>query len=223
MNNRQTGEMKLQVEKHLHSVSDVSLDSENVEGLCFPLLFCHGKPGYTNESKSHLSPDEYAMARLLRRPKKSVSGYMTAHAGYAPLQYIDSRTGEPFAPTELQSEVEEHKLQGVLIRCILRVNRFMLLARVAQYWLMDFYSGVLDQRMSIIGKMRNRIMMGQARQISDDLNEHEEQDRHAAGYSDEPKKESYLPSSVHGSPRHMAALAKMLWFWCQNLDARIYS
>ncbi len=70
------------------------------------------------------------MARLLR-PEKLVSGYMTAHAGYAPLQYIVSRTGEPFAPTELQSEVEEHKLQGVLIRCILRVNCFMLLARVA--------------------------------------------------------------------------------------------
>lgn len=52
-------------------------------------------------------------------------------------QYIDGRTGEPFAPTEAQSEVEENKLQGVLIRRILRVNRFMLLARVAQYWLMD--------------------------------------------------------------------------------------
>jgi len=87
MNNRQTGEMKLQVETHSHSVSNVSLDSEKVEVLCFPLLFCHGEPGYTNESKSHLSPDEYAMARLLR-PVKSVSGYMTAHAGYAPLQYL---------------------------------------------------------------------------------------------------------------------------------------
>ncbi len=62
--------------------------------------------------------------------------------------------------------------------------------------------------MSIIGKMRYQIMMGQARQISDDLNEHKEQDRHAAGYSDEPKKETYPPSSIHGSPRHMAALAK---------------
>ncbi len=77
-----------------------------MEGLCFPLLFCHSEPGYTNESKSHLSPDEYAMARLLR-PEKSVSGYMTAHAGYAPLQYMDGCTGEPFAPTEAQSEVEE--------------------------------------------------------------------------------------------------------------------
>jgi len=69
------------------------------------------------------------MARLLR-PKKSVSRYMTAHAGYAPLQYMDGRTGEPFAPTEAQSEVEEHKLHGVLIRRILRVNRCLFLARV---------------------------------------------------------------------------------------------
>jgi hypothetical protein len=73
MNNRQTGEMKLQVETHTHRVSDVSLDSEKEEGLCFPFLFCHGEPGYTNKSKSCLSPDEYAMARLLR-PEKSVSG-----------------------------------------------------------------------------------------------------------------------------------------------------
>ncbi len=32
--------------------------------------------------------------------------------------------------------------------------------------------------------------------------------KRAAGYTDEPKNESYLPSSVHGSPRHMTALAK---------------
>ncbi len=83
-----------------------------------------------------------------------------------------------------------------------------MMARLAQYWLMDFYSRVLDQRMSIVGKIRNRILMGQMRQTSDDLTEHEEQDRRAAGYMDEPKNESYLPSSVHGSPRHMAALAK---------------
>ncbi len=51
-------------------------------------------------------------------------------------------------------------------------------------------------------------MMGQTRQISDNLTEHDEQDRRAAGYIDEPKNESYLPSSVHGSPRHMTAFAK---------------
>ena len=84
----------------------------------------------------------------------------------------------------------------------------MLMARLAQYWLMDFYSRVLDQRMSIVRKMKTRIMMGQNRQTSDTMTEHEEQDRLAAGYVDEPKNESYLPSSVHGSPRHMTALAR---------------
>ncbi len=50
--------------------------------------------------------------------------------------------------------------------------------------------------------------MGQNRQTPDILMEHEEQDRRAAGCINEPKNESYLPSSVHGSPRHMIALAR---------------
>jgi len=121
---------------------------------------------------------------------------------------MDGRTGEPFEPTADQSEIDEHQMQGALIFPLLRVDRFMLMARLSQYWLMDFYSRVLDQRMSIIGKVRNRILMGQSRQTFDALTEHEEQDRRAAGYIDEPKNESYLPSIVHGSPHHMAALAK---------------
>jgi hypothetical protein len=71
------------------------------------------------------------------------------------------------------------------------------MARLLQYWLMDFYLQVLDQRMSIVGKIKNRIMMGgQTRQLSNSLNEHKEQDRIAAGYIDQPKKESYLPSHL---------------------------
>jgi hypothetical protein len=75
------------------------MDSENVEGLCFPLLFPHGEPGYTNASKSGMSPDEYAMARLMM-PEKLGHDFMTAQAPYAPIEFIDSRTGEAFAPTE---------------------------------------------------------------------------------------------------------------------------
>jgi hypothetical protein len=71
-----------------------------------------------------------------------------------------------------------------------------------------FYLRVLHQRMSIIWKIKSRIMMGQARQTSDNLTKHEEKDRRATGYYDEPKNESYLPSSVHGLPRHITALAK---------------
>jgi hypothetical protein len=58
VNNRQTGAMTLQVKMHTNSVSDINMDFEKVEGLCFPLLFPHGKPGCTNSSKSRLSPDE---------------------------------------------------------------------------------------------------------------------------------------------------------------------
>ncbi len=47
VNNRQTGAMILQVRTHTNSISDVNMDSEKVEGLCFPLLFPHGEPGYS--------------------------------------------------------------------------------------------------------------------------------------------------------------------------------
>jgi hypothetical protein len=132
---------------------------------------------------------------------------MTAQASYFPFQCIDICTGELFAPTKDQCQVEANQVPDVSICCFLRVNCFMLMVQLAQYWLMDFYLRVLDQRMSIIQKIKTRIMMGQTRQISDNLTKHEEQDRHAAGYIDEPKNESYLPSSVHGSPCHMTTLA----------------
>jgi hypothetical protein len=53
-------------------------------------------------------------------------------------------------------------------------------------------------------------MMGQTRERSVGLTNQEEEDRNAAGYPnpDIPKKETYLPGSAHGSPRHMAALAR---------------
>jgi hypothetical protein len=77
--------MPLQVKMHTKSMSDINIDSENVEGLCFPLLFPHEEPGYTNLSKSHLSPDEYVMAKMLM-PEKIHGEYMTAQASYPPSQ-----------------------------------------------------------------------------------------------------------------------------------------
>ncbi len=79
VNNRQTGAMTLQVKKHTNSVPDINMDSKNLEGLRFALLFPHGEPGYTNSSKSRLSPDEYVMAMMLR-PEKVHGEYMTAQA-----------------------------------------------------------------------------------------------------------------------------------------------
>jgi hypothetical protein len=49
-----------------------------------------------------------------------------------------------------------------------------------------------------------------------------EDEQHSAGYIDEPRKESYLPNSVHGSRRHMVALVKnalvlVLEFGCPHV------
>jgi hypothetical protein len=74
-----------------------------------------------------------------------------------------------------------------------------------------FFSRICDQRLSIIGKIRDQIMMGQLRQtrntysVEDDLDKEE---RPGARYIDEPRRESYLPDSVHGSQHHLSALAK---------------
>jgi hypothetical protein len=77
VNNRQTGKMMLQVKTN--SVSDINMDSENIEPLSFPLLFPSGERGYTNASKGCINPDGYAMARLLI-PEKNVPDYLTAQA-----------------------------------------------------------------------------------------------------------------------------------------------
>ncbi len=104
VNNRQTGAMKLQVKTPTNSVSDINMDLEKVEGLCFPLLFPNGEPGYTNLSKSRLSPDEYVMAKMLR-PEKIDGEYMTAQA--------DIRTGELFAPTKDQCQFKANRVPDV--------------------------------------------------------------------------------------------------------------
>jgi hypothetical protein len=123
VNNRQTGAMRLQVRMSNGNVSDVNMDSEKVEGLCFPLLFPHAEPGYTNASKSQLGPDEYVMARLLR-PEKIDGKYMTATVAQAPsYQCIDSRTGELFTHTEDASVVQAYQVPDTLIHHSLRVNR----------------------------------------------------------------------------------------------------
>jgi hypothetical protein len=89
MNCRQTCVMSLQGETTNGNTSDVKMNSKKVEGLCYPLLFPHGEPGFTNEMKEYISPADYVMVRMLML-KKIGHNYMTAQE----TQIIDSRTGE---------------------------------------------------------------------------------------------------------------------------------
>jgi hypothetical protein len=136
MNCRQTGVMSLQVTTTNGSISDVKISSEKVEGLCYPLLFPHGEPGFTNEMKDHMSPVDYVTARMLM-PEKIGRKYMTAPARYySETQIIDRRTGELFASGEDGDQVDQHNMQITTCQ-FMRLNWFILMFRLAQYWLLE--------------------------------------------------------------------------------------
>ncbi len=70
LNCRRTGVTSLQVTAANGSISDVKMNLEKVEGLCFPLFYPHEEPGYTNDMKNHLSlVADYVMARFLMPEK----------------------------------------------------------------------------------------------------------------------------------------------------------
>jgi hypothetical protein len=102
--------------------------------------------------KDHIPPVDYVMAKMLM-PKKIGCKYLTAPARYySETQIIDSRTREPFALDEDVDQVDQHGMQITTCQ-FLRVNWFILMFRLAQYWLLDFVSCIHDQRLSIIGQM----------------------------------------------------------------------
>jgi hypothetical protein len=103
--------MSLQVTTTNVSISDVTMNSEHVEGLYYPLLFPHGEPGFTNEMKDCISPVDHVMARMLM-PEKIGCKYMIAPARYySETQIIDRRIGEPFASDEDVDQVDLHAMQ----------------------------------------------------------------------------------------------------------------
>ena len=209
LNSRRSDNMSLQVTTKSGSVSDVKMNSKDVERLCYPLFHPHGEPGYSNDLKAELSPGDYVMSRLMM-PERKGETYLEALSKHAKTVRIDGRTGEPFSSDCDDSEVEQHGID-VVMRQLLRVNRHILMDRLSQYWLLDLFSRVRDDRLSVIEQFQERIFMGQPRQgkkrysADDDIDEEE---RRGAGYIDEPKRSSYLPDSVHGSQRHMSNLAK---------------
>lgn len=210
INCRQNNSLVLQVEPtDGTNVSDIQMDSKEVEPLCFPLLLPCGHSGWVYDMHKRLSAMEYLAARLLK-PEMKDGKYLTAAALCPTFTKVDRRTGEPFDVDENPDVIEEHKVPGEVCELLLRINRFQWVPRLGEYFCMDLYSRMIDARLDIIRHMNRRIMMGQARARSAAARAREEAERNAAGFSnpDRVKQESYLPDTVHGSPRHMAAMAK---------------
>ncbi len=55
-------------------------------------------------------------------PEKYGSEYMTAMAVGPPFEILDSQTEYPFLPNQNSSEIEEHQIEGIAVRCTLRTN-----------------------------------------------------------------------------------------------------
>ena len=83
--------MEIQMQTRNNNVSSISMDSKEVEPVCFPLLFPLGENGWTNEMKPKLTAEAYIIARLLH-PEKIMGKYMTAEATHSPYLNVDSRT-----------------------------------------------------------------------------------------------------------------------------------
>jgi hypothetical protein len=76
-------------------------------------------------------------------PKKTGHLDMTAPTRYySEILIIDSHTGEPFASDEYFDQVDQHGMQITTCQ-FLRVNWFILMFRLAQYWLLDFFHIVI--------------------------------------------------------------------------------
>ncbi len=114
-NDQRTGEMSIQMTAHEDDVSSVYMTSKKVETLFFPILFLHGKRGWTtNHLKDHITSEEYVMWRLLM-PETYGSEYMTAMAVGPPFEILDSQTGYSFLPNQNSSKIEEHQIEGIAV------------------------------------------------------------------------------------------------------------
>ncbi len=123
--------------------------------------------------------------------------YMIALAKYKGVDIIDSCTRE----RTVRNSEDTENMEEIHGQRYLRTNQFIVMSRLAQYWLLDFFSCVRDQRLSVIDQLlRDCIMMCQQRQkrstynVADDL---EMEERHVVGYAEESKMDKLLPDSFH--------------------------
>ena len=213
------------------NIDDIFMNSPYTEPLCYPLLYCNGGTGYSAQSyKGLLKAEEYAAARILLPERNENGQLLSVMSSNAPRVLIDSRTGCPFSSSASQSEIDQHCIPNETMQGSLIVNRFQIMTRLAGYWLLCLYSRILDKRAKYLENNQNTLLMGGSRSrrssnsnnnnnnqisASDAIHQIEEQERFDAGFTDnlttedhEMMKESIVPDSVHGSRRHMAALAK---------------
>jgi hypothetical protein len=104
----------------------------------------------------------------------------------------------------------------------MRVNRFQVMARLSQVYIVDQVSRMIDRQLNFVRDNQSLLLCGNARsakkyrgknnfnKANDNDNHHVEQTfEHgdANGNDEEVNDNHFLPGSVHGSPRHLKSLA----------------
>ena len=104
----------------------------------------------------------------------------------------------------------------------LRVNRFQVMARLSQVYIVDQVSRMIDRQLNFVRNSQSLLLCGNTRSAKkyrgkNNYNRANDQDNHqleqtfehgdANGNDEEVNDNHFLPASVHGSPRHLKSLA----------------
>jgi hypothetical protein len=188
---------KFNVKGMSHTISSAS---DVVEPLCYVLLFPFAEKGWSRDISKSVGFMSYMCSRF-KMPERTYS------SSFDPVinAELDYETDNPHGLLR-QWNKNETKL--------LAINRFQLMTRLSQYYLVEQLSRALDFKLQWHKKNKGYIFGERSLYSSDavdDANEHNESENTGEEIADDggekKKKTTYLASSFNGSPRHLNDLA----------------
>jgi hypothetical protein len=182
----------------------VDINRRDYEPLSYPLFYQNGELGWGAEDTSIIPYNKYLASRLLKPELKSY--------GWNPFTY-----GPDFLAAPHKSEFYEQ--DNDQFERMLWVNRFQLCTRLMQTFAVDMVSRQIDRKLNFLIRNQKSILMGEKLNKKDDMfdddndsddDDDDDDDDDMDDYNDgaEQKPDQvFLPSSLHGSPRHRKKLA----------------
>jgi hypothetical protein len=191
---------KFNVKGMSHTISSAS---DVVEPLCYVLLFPFAEKGWSREISKSVGFMSYMCSRF-KMPERTYA------SSFDPLfnNDLDFASDNPHG---LLRQWNKHETK------LLAANRFQLMTRLSQYYLVEQLSRALDFKLQWHKKNKGYIFGERSLYSSDALDDvHEQNDNNDSDNIGEEigddsggkkKKSTYLASSFNGSPRHLNDLA----------------
>jgi len=151
LHERTTGQKIITIYKknNFGSKTKLPMNDKKVEGIIFPLLFQNSELGHDLENDTKEIPYGKRLSNLLLMPElKSKDG--------------DGNNGPDFLTVRFPDQYDEN-IQDDQVQRELRINRFQLLARVSQTFMVNMVSRQIDKNLNFISRNQERLLMGQKR------------------------------------------------------------